>query len=104
MAGEPLRVLLIQSWVIRGGEVRDALTAAGYAAHIYRADFEPALVAALSRHTYDVVILDGRSTGLSRATVEARMREHGACLPLVEVEAGRALGSDVRAALAATRN
>lgn len=103
MAGEPLRVLLIQSWVIRG-EVRDVLKAAGYAPQIYRADFESALVAALPRNAYDVVILDGRSSGLARATVEAHMRGIGVCVPLVEIVPGRDLGSEVRAALAATRN
>ena len=104
MAGEPLRVLLIQSWIIRGAEVRDQLRAAGYAPQIYRADFEPAVAAALTRNTYDVVILDSKSTNLARGLIENLMREHGVKTPIVEIAPGRELGSDVRHALAALRN
>ena len=97
MAGEPLRVLLIQSWVIPGAEVRTALTAAGFEPRIFRVDHEPALVAALTRAIYDVVILDARS-GLSRAEVEPLLRSSPVRGPLVEYFVDQPLGASVRAA------
>jgi FixJ family two-component response regulator len=97
-------VLLIQSWIIRGAEVRDALRSNGYEPQVYRVDFEPALAAALPRSTYDVILLDTRSTGIARTHVETLMRDHGVRAPLVEIVAGRPLGEDVLAALSAIRN
>jgi len=104
MAGEPLRVLLIQSWLVRGAETRDALATAGYHPQIYRVDFESALSAALPRGSFDIVILDAKTSGISRATVETLMKDAGIKIPLVEVLPDRSLADDVRSALAARRN
>ena len=104
MAHKAVRVLLIQSWIIRSAEVRDALRSNGYEPQVYRVDFEPALAAALPRGSYDVIVLDTRSTGIARTHVETLMREHAVRTPLVEIIPGRSLGEDVSAALAATRN
>ena len=84
--------------------MRDALRAAGYAPQIYRVDFESALIAAMQRGGYHVVLLDPRSSGLARPTVEALMLEHGVHLPLVILVRGQDLASDVRTALSALRN
>ncbi len=104
MAPKVLRVLLIQSWIIRGAEVRDALRSNGYEPQVYRVDFESALAAALSRASYDVLLLDSRSTGIARSRVETLMRDLGIRAPLVEIIPGRCLGDDVVAALTANRN
>jgi hypothetical protein len=104
MPAKALRVLLIQSWIIGGAEVRDALRSNGYEPLVYRVDFESALAAALPRGVYDVIVLDCRSTGIARSHVETLMRDHGVRAPLVEIMPGRPLGDDVTAALAATRN
>lgn len=105
MAGELLRVLLIQSWVVPGSDVRDALRAAGYDPKIFRVDFESALVAALQRGSYHVVLLDSQSTGVPRLMVEQLMIEHGMHLiPLVVLVPRQDLASDVRIALSALRN
>ena len=86
MALEPLRVLLVQSWVIPAAAMRAALRTAGYEPKLFRVDFEPALAAALTRSTYDVVVLDSVSTGLSRKTVETAMRGASAGVRLVCVD------------------
>ncbi len=104
MDGELLRVLLIQSWVVQGADVRDALRAAGFAPQIYRVDFESALVAALQRGGHHVVLLDPRSAGMTRPTVETLMLEHTLQLPLVVLAPGQDLAREVRVALSALRN
>lgn len=104
MPGELLRVLLIQSWVVPGVDVRDALQAAGYAPQLHRVDFESALVAALHRGGHHLVLLEPATSGLTRATVEALMLEHAAYLPLVILVPGRDLGRDVSIALSTLRN
>lgn len=103
MAGETLRVLLIQPWVIPGALIRDALRGSDYEPRIFRVDHEPALVAAIGRMLYDVVILDPRA-GLSRSHVEALLREGGVRAPLVEYFEDQPLGEQVRAAVGAVRN
>jgi hypothetical protein len=104
VSAEALRVLLIQSWVIPGAVVRGALVACGYHPQIYRVDFESALVAALPRATYDLVIVDPKTSGLSRTHVEVLMRDHGVRAPLVELVPGKPLEEQLRAALAPLRN
>lgn len=104
MAGDPIRVLLIQSWVIRGSALRDELRSAGFEPFVFRVDFEHALAAALPRGGYDVVILDTKSSGVPRAVVEALMRAHAIKAPLIELHAGRPIGMAVREAVAAIRN
>lgn len=99
-----LRVLLVQSWLIRGAETRDALVACGYHPQIYRVDFEAALAAALLRGGHDLVILDAKSSGLSRGLVEALMKDHGVRVPLVELVPGIPLADAVRQGLAALVN
>jgi hypothetical protein len=104
MAPEPLRVLLVQSWVIPGTELRAALRSAGYAPKLFRVDFEAALTAALSHGTYDVIVLDAASTGLFRATVEALQRQAGTTTPVIELGRIDELAEAIRIALAARRN
>lgn len=103
MAGEILRVLLIQPWVIPGARIRDALRAAEFEPRIFRVDHEPALAAAMGRMLYDVVIVDPRA-GLSRSRVEALLREAGVRAPIVEYFEDQPLGEQVRAAVGAVRN
>lgn len=97
-------MLLIQSWLVPGAEIRETLRAAGYQPHLYRVDFEPALVAALQRGGFHIVVLDSQSTGLTRPAVLALMAEHNVALPLVDLVPGRSLCDDVRIALSALRN
>ena len=97
-------MLLVQSWVIPATALRAALQADGYEATLFRVDFEPALAAALTRAIYDVVVLDSASTGLTRATVAASMREHGVKAPLIELGELADLAGAIRSALRATRN
>lgn len=81
------------------------MRAAGYAPQLYRVDFESALVAALQRGGYHLVLLDSRSCGLPRPLVETLMLEHGVHLiPLVDLKPGQDLAADVRIALSALRN
>lgn len=101
---EPVRILLIQSWIIAGATLRAVLRDAGFEPRIFRVDHVPALAAALSRGRHDVIVLDVASSGLTRETVEALMREHGAALPIVELGESAALAADLRSALGSVRN
>ena len=104
MAGEPLRILLIQRWIIPADGVRTRLTAAGYLPLITRVDFEAALEAALWRGGLDLIIVAKETPGLPSSTVESRMREYGCTAPLVELGDFETLCERIRAALATRRN
>lgn len=71
-----VRILLIRPWTEPLSAFRSALTANGIRARISRVDIEPALDAALSRTSYDVVVLDPRTPGITREMVDAMLREH----------------------------
>lgn len=101
---EPVRVLLIQSWVIPGTAIRAALRDGGFEPRMFRADHEPAVSAALPRGGYDVILLHTPSTGITRATLHRMMREHGARIPVLELGDLADLASAIRAALAHVRN
>jgi DNA-binding response OmpR family regulator len=94
-----MRVLVIQYWIRELQPIRDALRDAGLQAEIVRADFEPALHAALARGPYDVVIFDPEIPGLSRRVVEAAV----AGLPIVVLEDVASLGARIQAALLTRR-
>ena len=104
MAAEPVRLLLIQSWVIQTDRIRARLTAAGFTARITRVDFEAALDAACWRRDFDAVIVNTATPGLPLAFVEARLKELGVGVPLVELGDLDTLGARLRHALAALRN
>ena len=101
---EPVRILLIQSWVISGTAIRAMLRDAGFEPRLFRVDHVPALAAALSRGRHDVILFDTASTGLTRGTLDALMREHGVALPVIELGAPDRLIEDIRGALASIRN
>ncbi len=82
-ASEKVRILLIRPWTEPLSAFRDALTASGIRARIWRVDIEPALNAALSRTSYDLVILDPRTPGITREVVEATLREHRRIVQIV---------------------
>jgi hypothetical protein len=73
---EKVRILLVRPWTVPLREFRAALAASGIGARISRVDIEPALNAALSRTSYDLVVLDPRTPGITRELVEARLRDH----------------------------
>jgi len=97
-------MLLIQSWVVPGAEISAALREGGFRPTIIRVDFEPAMAAALSRSSYDVVVLDPVSTGFAPADVERLLCVHGVRAPLVVLESVGSLPAAIRAARAALRN
>lgn len=71
------RILLVRAWTEPLAPLRAALVQAGIDAEIERVDIEPALVAALMRTTFDVVVCDARVSTLSCDEVAARVREYG---------------------------
>jgi DNA-binding response OmpR family regulator len=89
-----IEVLLIQLWIHEVEPFATALATAGVAANIKRVDIEPAVNAALGRRSYDLVIFDTRTPGLSLEMVQTCMRTHGIRVPLVVVD-GRDLLDDV---------
>jgi hypothetical protein len=72
-----VRILLVRSWLHSLEPLRKALRSVDLEPRITRVDLEPALAAALSRGTFDVVIVDPLTPTISRETVEACLREHG---------------------------
>lgn len=83
---EKARILLIRPWTEPLSAFRGALTASGIQARISRVDIEPALNAALSRTSYDLVILDPRTPGITRELVEAMLRQHMRIVQVVTYE------------------
>jgi hypothetical protein len=104
MAAEPVRLLLIQTWVIATDGLRARLAAAGFTAWITRVDFEAALDAACWRRDFDAVIVNPATPGLPVAIVEARMKELGIDVPVVELDDLETLCTRLRHAIAARRN
>jgi DNA-binding NtrC family response regulator len=108
MSAEPnnARILLIRAWTEPFAPFRAALRAAGLHTRIARVDIEPALNAALGRSSYDVIVLDPTTPGITREIVEARMREHGRFIPIVVLASGplEAVADAIKHALDAKLN
>lgn len=104
MAAEPVRLLLIQSWVIQTDGIRARLATAGFHARITRVDFEAALDAAIWRRDFDAVLVNPATPGLSLAVIEGHMKTHGVHVPLLELGDLETVGVRLRQALAARRN
>lgn len=108
MALDQIHALLIQPWVTRAEvvheEIEAPLRAAGFTPRLTRVDFASALAAALSRDTFDVVLLDPHTPGLTRPLVEELLRDYHVRAPLVVLGDPATLGEHVRAALVAQRN
>jgi DNA-binding response OmpR family regulator len=99
-----VKVLLIRPWIHSLAPLRASLRSAGLEARFTRVDIEPALNAALARGGFDVAIVDPATPGLSHATIEARLREHRAEIPVIVLEDVVSLGDQVKNALAARRS
>jgi hypothetical protein len=82
-AMEKVRILLVRPWIEPLSAFRDALRAAEIHARISRVDIEPALNAALSRISYDLIVLDPRTPGITRDLVEDRLRENRRLVQIV---------------------
>jgi hypothetical protein len=94
-----IEVLLIQLWINDPDGVAAAVYAAGVEATIRRVDIEPALHATLARRSYDLIILDPKTPGLSVDTVHSCMRVHGCKATLVALDQHASLEIAIREAL-----
>ncbi len=100
-----MKVLLVRPWIHPLAPLRDALRVAGLDPRFTRVDIEPALNAALARGSHDIVLYDPTTPALSRPVVEARLREHRANIPIVELDHDPgSVGDRIRAALASRRH
>ena len=97
------RILLIRPWTAPLAPIRTALRDAGIEARISRVDIEPALNAALQRTRFDVVIYDPATPGITRETLDARMREHRRFAAVIVLEL-ESVADMVRRALAERLN
>ncbi len=84
--------------------LRHALRKLGYGVHLTAVDIEPALNAALARTTFDVVAHDPSTPAISRATLAARMREHGRKIPVVEIATVEEVAQQIAKVLALRMN
>jgi len=82
-SSEKVRILLVRPWTEPLVAFRAALVASGIEARISRVDIEPALNAALSRTSFDLIVLDPRTPGITRDLVEARLRDHRRLVQIV---------------------
>lgn len=84
-ASEPVRILLIRSWTQPLAPLRAVLREHGITAHFFRVDIEPALNAALSRGGYHVIVYDPQTQGITRDTLDARLRDHKCSVAVIEL-------------------
>lgn len=98
------RVLVIMPWTKSLATIRTALNDAGCSSRIMRVDIEPALNAALSRGNFDLILLDPATHEVPLDVVEARLREHRRCIPIVNLESTENLVDAIKEALLAHLN
>lgn len=94
---------MIRTWT-ELAPLRTALRNLGYAVHITAVDFEPALNAALARTAFDAVVYDPATPGITREMVDARAREHGRDVPVIELTSEDTLADQIVAALTRRMN
>lgn len=100
-----MKVLLVRPWIHPVAPLRDALRVAGFDPRFTRVDIEPALNAALVRGPHDVILFDPATPSVSRATIEARLRDHRIDVPVIEIDGTTTTVADqIRAALASRRH
>ena len=103
-AKDAIRILLIRPWTEPLAPLRSALTKADLPARFHRVDIEPALNAALDRGGYDVIIFDARTPGITRETIESRVKANRRTIPIVTLGDARTLADDIRQALRSHAN
>lgn len=103
-AKDAIRILLIRPWTEPLAPLRASLATAELPARFHRVDIEPALNAALDRGGYDVVVFDAHTPGITRETIEARMRANRRAFPIVTLRDARTLAEDIRQALRSHAN
>jgi hypothetical protein len=86
-----VEVLLIQFWINDADQIIAALASTGLPTNIKRVDIEPAICAALGRCSYDLVIFDQSTPGLTIDMVRSCMRSHDSKAVLVVVDGTRPL-------------
>jgi len=91
--GARLHVLLVCSWQTDTRELRDAISAAGYALVVRRADFEAALRAALADR-FDIAGYVP-TPGLKRETVQSIFREHAPSVTVAVADTVDALAHEI---------
>lgn len=104
MAAYVFRIVVVRSWLLDPRAIEEALREAGVDAALTSVDFKAALVAALSHDHFDAAIFDPNTTELSRADVEACLRESGRSTPLIVLHDLATIGAAVRTALEVLRN
>lgn len=103
-ANNTIRILLIRPWTEPLAPLRAALETHDVHARFHRVDIEPALNAALDRGGYAVIVFDPRTPGITRETIESRMRANRRTTPIVTLGDARTLAEDIRQALRSHAN
>jgi len=98
-ANNAIRILLIRPWTEPLAPLRAALEVDDLDVRFHRVDIEPALDAALDRGRYTVVVFDPRTPGITRETLESRMKANRRAIPIVTLRDVRTLAEDIRQAL-----
>jgi tRNA/tmRNA/rRNA uracil-C5-methylase (TrmA/RlmC/RlmD family) len=94
-ANNTIRILLIRAWTEPLAPLRAALEAHDLNARFHRVDIEPALNAALDRDNYTVIVFDPRTPGITRETLDSRMRANRRTIPVVTLGDPRTLAEDI---------
>jgi len=99
-----LRILLIRPWTEPIAPLRSALRDCGIDTRITRVDIEPALHAALSRTSFDVILFDPNTRDITREIVDERLRERERRTPVVTYTTLDVVIEQLRHAIAARLN
>ena len=103
-ANNTIRILLIRAWTEPLAPLRAALEANDLDARFHRVDIEPALDAALDRGSYTVIVFDPQTPGITRETLDARLRANRRAIPVVTLSDARTLAETIRQALRSHAN
>lgn len=99
----PLDILLVRPWTADTERLRTSIRAAGLTARITRVDFAAALFAALTWGTFNVIVYDRTTPGVTPEELAAAVRERSPATPVIELGASD-LGQQLVALLARRRN
>ncbi|HEY5957351.1 MAG TPA: hypothetical protein VIV60_12385 [Polyangiaceae bacterium] len=100
----PLNILLVRLWTTDTERLRTSIRAAGLIARITRVDFPAALYAALSWGTFDAVVYDSATPGITRDVLTTALREHNATTTVLEIATDTGIGERLAALMEARRN
>jgi len=94
-----LNILLVRLWTKDAERLRTSIRASGLGVRITRVDFPAAMHAALSWGSFDAVLYDPETPGISHEILVNALRERNLSIPILVTDTddvGRLLASQLR--------